>query len=88
MFMNWIKVGDQQHQMPDKDGVFDVFTNNGERITDVVFKWEGEFALKTPEWYIDWNDYDESLANDPDRECLFPISREVTHWMPLPEPPK
>ena len=36
-------------------------------------------------WVATWNEFDDNLWSDGENWCS---NSEVTHWMPLPEPPK
>lgn len=64
-----------------KDGtVILVAITGGRRDTIVTAYWEPD----TKEWWLANTDYDDYFAS-----CIAEIMiGEVTHWMPLPEPPK
>lgn len=78
--MNWIKCSDR---LPEKDGEYLVY------VSDRI--WSGAMVL----WFT--NDFSQLYndlsyphkgfyENDPEYGCIK--YEEVTHWMPLPEPPE
>ena len=78
----WISVDDR---LPEKDGAYLVTTNGVSGLQNVKFRWfakDGEMveahdlARQKDVWYL------------YDIECGYVSIKTVTHWMPLPEPPK
>ena len=78
----WINVKDS---LPEKDGAYLVTTNSFGDRQSVKFRWfakDGEnvdaydLAGQKDVWYL------------YDSECGYISINSVTHWMPLPEPPK
>ena len=78
----WISVKDR---LPEKDGAYLVTTNSFGDRQNVKFRWfakDGEMvdaydlAGQKDVWYL------------YDSECGYVSINSVTHWMPLPEPPK
>lgn len=78
--MDWISVKDR---LPDEDSAYIVFYH----------EWSnGEFLPKYDDRYVDILKFFRGLGwRLPvcvDKRCENDTNREVTHWMPLPEPPK
>ena len=78
----WISVKDR---LPEKDGAYLVTTNSFGDRQSVKLRWfakDGEnvdaydLAGQKDVWYL------------YDIECGYVSIKTVTHWMPLPEPPK
>lgn len=78
----WISVKDR---LPNKDGAYLVATNGVSGLQNVKTRWftkDGEMvdaydlAGQKDVWYL------------YDSECGYVSINSVTHWMPLPEPPK
>ena len=78
----WISVKDR---LPEKDGAYLVTTNSFGDRQSVKFRWfakdaemAGAYDLAGQKnvWYL------------YDSECGYISINSVTHWMPLPEPPK
>ena len=78
----WISVDDR---LPEKDGACLVTTNGVSGLQNVKTRWfakDGEMvdaydlAGQKDVWYL------------YDSECGYVSINSVTHWMPLPEPPK
>ena len=78
----WISVDDR---LPEKDGAYLVTTNSFGDRQSVKFRWfakDGEMveaydlAGQKDVWYL------------YDIECGYVSIKTVTHWMPLPQPPK
>ena len=78
----WISVDDR---LPEKDGAYLVTTNSFGDRQSVKLRWfakDGEnvdaydLAGQKDVWYL------------YDIECGYVSIKTVTHWMPLPEPPK
>ena len=78
----WISVKDR---LPEKDGAYLVTTNSFGDRQSVKFRWfakDGEtvdahdLAGQKDVWYL------------YDSECGYVSIKTVTHWMPLPLPPK
>ena len=78
----WISVDDR---LPEKDGAYLVTTNSFGDRQSVKFRWfakDGEnvdaydLAGQKDVWYL------------YDSECGYISINSVTHWMPLPQPPK
>ena len=78
----WISVDDR---LPEEDGSYLVTTNSFGNRQSVKFRWfakDGEnvdaydLAGQKDVWYL------------YDSECGYVSINSVTHWMPLPEPPK
>ena len=78
----WISVKDR---LPERDGAYLVTTNSFGDRQSVKFRWfakDGEMvdaydlAGQKDVWYL------------YDIECGYVSIKTVTHWMPLPEPPK
>lgn len=60
-------------RLPEDDATYLVYGRNGYGIVFAVYYSDGEWLT-----WDEWNTWDD-LTN---------ITRFVTHWMPLPEPPK
>ena len=78
----WISVDDR---LPERDGAYLVTTNGVSGLQNVKTRWfakDGEMvdaydlAGQKDVWYL------------YDSECGYVSIKTVTHWMPLPEPPK
>ena len=78
----WISVKDR---LPEKDGAYLVTTNSFGDLQSVKFRWfakDGEnvdaydLAGQKDVWYL------------YDSECGYVSINSVTHWMPIPQPPK
>ena len=78
----WISVDDR---LPEKDGAYLVTTNGVSGLQNVKTRWfakDGEMveahdlAGQKDVWYL------------YDIECGYVSIKTVTHWMPLPQPPK
>ena len=78
----WISVNDR---LPEKDGAYLVTTNGVSGLQNVKTRWfakDGEMvdaydlAGQKDVWYL------------YDIECGYVSIKTVTHWMPLPQPPK
>ena len=78
----WISVYDR---LPERDGAYLVTTNGVSGLQNVKTRWfakDGEMvdaydlAGQKDVWYL------------YDSECGYVSIKTVTHWMPLPEPPK
>lgn len=78
----WISVNDR---LPEEDGAYLVTTNSFGDCQSVKFRWfakDGEnvdthdLAGQKDVWYL------------YDSECGYVSIKTVTHWMPLPKPPK
>ena len=78
----WISVDDM---LPEEDGAYLVTTNSFGDLQNVKFRWfakDGEnvdaydLAGQKDVWYL------------YDSECGYVSINSITHWMPIPEPPK
>ena len=78
----WISVNDR---LPERDGAYLVTTNGVSGLQNVKTRWfakDGEMveaydlAGQKDVWYL------------YDIECGYVSINSVTHWMPLPQPPK
>ena len=69
---NWISVKDR---LPDEDGEYLISMYHRFMIGGIYNKYTGRFVAKYYAEYKEWR-----IMND--------VCTSVTHWMPLPEPPK
>lgn len=69
---NWISVKDR---LPDEDGEYLISMYHRFMIGGIYKKYTGRFVAKYYAEYKEWR-----IMND--------VCTSVTHWMPLPEPPK
>ena len=69
--MNWISIKDK---LPDKDDVYLCLIRNHYAICDFE---DGEFLPN------DWNGF----MGTSKKSYFSGVVRDITHWMPLPEPP-
>lgn len=74
--MEWISVNDR---LPEKNTTIDVIINGKYRLPDAVY------SLKDM-----WNKKDNFSAYMRGDNGMYwaDITSDVTHWMPIPEPPK
>ena len=74
--MEWISVEDE---LPEEHHIIDVYIGDGERDTSVEF-YDGNFYGPEQDFSVDDCGYG-CFSNTY-------LIESVTHWMPLPEPPK
>ena len=74
--MEWISVSDN---LPKNDECVDVYFND---FQDLSGRIENVFYSESEKWWM-WD-----VQSDRVNEKIFLSGSCVTHWMPLPEPPK
>ena len=102
MMPEWISVKDRLPEAETEVFVFVKHANNHNVITTAMYE-DGKMSDEESNWHWQDIDYDYDEENDqylipegwweyrhynPDDVYKNAIDGKVTHWMPLPEPPK
>ena len=78
----WISVDDR---LPERDGAYLVTTNDFGNRQGVKIRWFAKDGETVDEYDLAGQKY---VWYFYDSECGYASTKSVTHWMPIPEPPK